>query len=163
MKRQDLVDKILDVKREKALSWTAIAEHVGGYSKLFIITALMGQMPLPRPQAEKAAALLGLSEIECRLLTETPHRGNGTPSLPTDPTLYRFYEALMVFGPAMKEFIHEEFGDGIMSAIDFDLKMEREPNEAGDRVRIVMSGKFLPYRYHEPEEGAKALGYKDKA
>ncbi len=161
MKRLELVEKIRDVKREKNLSWTAIAEEVGGYSPLFIITALLGQMPLPAPQAKKAAALFGLSELEERMLMEVPHRGEGYVSPPTDPTLYRFYEAMMVFGPSMKEYIHEEFGDGIMSAIDFDLKMEREPNDAGDRVRITMSGKFLPYRYHEPKDGAKALGYKD--
>jgi cyanate lyase len=162
MKRQHLVEKILDAKREKDLSWSAISDEVGGYSKLFLITALLGQMPLPEREATKAAKLLGLTDNERKMLMEVPHRGEASVTPPTDPTLYRFHEAMMVFGPSMKEYIHEEFGDGIMSAIDFDLKMEREPNEMGDRVRITMSGKFLPYRYHDPKDGAKPLGYVDK-
>ena len=162
MKRIELVEKIFDVKREKNLTWKAIAEEIGGYSQLYIMTALMGQMRLPAPQAAKAAALFGLTENEQKMLGEVPYRAEQSLVPPTDPTLYRFHEAMMVFGPTMKEYIHEEFGDGIMSAIDFDLQMEREPNEAGDRVRITMSGKFLPYRYHQPEEGCPALGYRQK-
>ncbi|MEW9526826.1 cyanase [Agrobacterium radiobacter] len=160
MKREQLVEKIRDAKRDKDLTWEAIAEEVGGYSKIFLITALLGQMPLPKREAEKAAKLFGLSESETKMLMEVPYRGEASLTPPTDPTLYRFHEAMMVFGPSMKEAIHEEFGDGIMSAIDFDLKLEREPNDAGDRVKITMSGKFLPYRYHGPKDGAKALGYR---
>ncbi|ANF58113.1 cyanase [Halotalea alkalilenta] len=162
MKRTELTEKILDAKRDGELSWKSIAETIGGYSQLYIMTALLGQMRLPPPQARKAAELFGLSAAEEKMLGEVPYRAEQSLVPPTDPTLYRFHEAMMVFGPTMKEYIHEEFGDGIMSAIDFDLSMEREPNEAGDRVRIVMSGKFLPYRYHQPEEGAPALGYKEK-
>lgn len=161
MKRQELVEKIFDVKREKDLSWKAIAEAIGGYSQLYIMTALMGQMRLPKPQAAKAAALFGLTPMEEKMLTEVPYRAEQSLVPPTDPTLYRFHEAMMIFGPTMKEYIHEEFGDGIMSAIDFDLKMEREPNDAGDRVRIVMSGKFLAYRYHQPQGDAPAMGFKE--
>ncbi|MBC8130776.1 MAG: cyanase [Rhizobiaceae bacterium] len=160
MKRADLTEKILDAKREKDLSWKEIAKKIGGYSDLFLITALLGQMPLPQKQAKKAAKLFDLTASEQKMLSETPHRGVGTVMPPTDPTLYRFFEAMMVFGPSMKEYIHEEFGDGIMSAIDFDLQMERLPDEKGDRVKVVMHGKFLPYKYHGAEEGEQALGTK---
>ena len=159
MIRAELTEKILDTKRDKDLTWKAIAEEIGGYSQLFIMTALLGQMKLPKPQAERAAKLFGLSDSEAKLLNEVPMRGGCEP-VPQDPTLYRFYEALMVFGPAMKEFIHEEFGDGIMSAIDFDLAMERQSDPKGARVRITMSGKFLPYKYHGAEDGAMAIGLK---
>lgn len=163
MTRAQLVDKIRAVKRDKNLTWEKIAEDIGGYSKLFIITALLGQMPLPEREASNAARLFGLSDSERKLLMEVPYRAEGASAPPTDPTLYRFHEAMMVFGPSLKEAIHEEFGDGIMSAIDFDLKFEREPDDAGDRVKITMSGKFLPYRYHEPRDGAKVLGYKEES
>jgi cyanate lyase len=94
------------------------------------------------------------------MLNEVPMRG--TPMPPTDPLIYRFYELVMVNGPAWKALIEEEFGDGIMSAIDFDMTIEREPNEKGDRVRISMSGKFLPYRYYGAEQGVPELGYKEE-
>lgn len=160
MKRADLTEKILDVKREKDLTWKRIAEEIGGYSPLFIMSALLGNMKLPRPQAARAAQLFGLTPSEEKLLNEVPMRG-GLDAVPQDPTLYRFYEALLVFGPALKEMIHEEFGDGIMSAIDFDLACERQPDPNGDRVRITMSGKFLPYKYHGAEEGAMPFGLKE--
>ncbi|RFC63777.1 cyanase [Fulvimarina endophytica] len=158
MKRAELTEKILDVKREKDLSWKAIAEEIGGYSQIFITTALLGNMPLPKPQAEKAAALFGLSASETKMLSEIPMRAEETQMPPQDPTLYRFYEAMLVFGPALKETLHEEFGDGIMSAIDFVLSMDRKEDPAGDRVVITMNGKFLPYKYHEPRDGAQASG-----
>ncbi|SMC86719.1 cyanate lyase [Fulvimarina manganoxydans] len=158
MIRSELTEKILDVKREKDLSWKAIAEAIGGYNQIFITTALLGDMPLPCPQAAKAAELFGLTKSEEKMLTEIPMRGRETIMPPQDPTLYRFYEAMLIFGPAMKETLHEEFGDGIMSAIDYVVKMEREPDPAGDRVKITMSGKFLPYKYHEPKDGAQASG-----
>lgn len=158
MKRDELTEKILDVKQEKDLTWKAIAEHIGGYSQIFITTALLGNMPLPKPQAEKAAGLFGLSAIETKILSEIPMRAEETMMPPNDPTLYRFYEAMLIFGPALKENLHEEFGDGIMSAIDFTIDMDREENPAGDRVKITMNGKFLPYKYHHPEEGAQASG-----
>ena len=103
-------------------------------------------MKLTKPQAAKAAELFGLSKSEQALLNEVPYRG--TPMPPTDPLIYRFYELVMVNGPALKALIEEEFGDGIMSAIDFDLLMERQPDPKGDRVKLTMSGKFLPYKYY---------------
>lgn len=160
MTRAELTEKILDVKRDKDLSWKTISEEIGGYSQLFIMTALLGQMKLPKPQAARAAKLFGLTPSEEKLLNEVPMRG-GVDPIPQDPTLYRFYEAMMVFGPALKEMIHEEFGDGIMSAIDFDLACEREPDPKGDRVRITMSGKFLPYKYHGARDGAMPIGVKE--
>ena len=103
-----------------------------------ITGALLGQMKLTKPQAAKAGELFGLSAGETALLNEVPHRG--TPMPPTDPLIYRFYELVMVNGPAWKALIEEEFGDGIMSAIDFDIQMERQPDPRGDRVKITMSG-----------------------
>ena len=144
MTRADLTEKILDIKREKGWSWKYIHEQIGGYSPVLLVGALLGQMKLVKPLAAKAATLFGLSANEERMLNEVPHRG--TPMPPTDPLIYRFYELVMVNGPAWKALIEEEFGDGIMSAIDFDLAIERLPNPKGDRVKITMSGKFLPYK-----------------
>jgi cyanate lyase len=117
-------------------------------------------MKLTKPQCEKAATLFGLTESEKRLLNEVPMRG--TPMPPTDPLIYRFYELVMVNGPAWKALIEEEFGDGIMSAIDFDLQMERLPDPKGDRVKMTMSGKFLPLKYYGATGNNQALGYKEE-
>jgi cyanate lyase len=117
-------------------------------------------MKLTKPQAAKAADLFGLSKSEQALLNEVPHRGSPMP--PTDPLIYRFYELVMVNGPALKVLIEEEFGDGIMSAIDFDLAMERQPDPKGDRVKISMSGKFLPYKYYGAAGNVAAYGYKEE-
>jgi cyanate lyase len=118
-------------------------------------------MKLVKPLAAKAAALFGLSETEARMLNEVPYRGAGVPMPPTDPLIYRFYELVMVNGPAWKALIEEEFGDGIMSAIDFNMQFEREPNPKGDRVHITMSGKFLPYKYYGNEQGIPDYGFKE--
>ena len=109
-------------------------------------TALMGQMKLRPEQAERAALLFELSEEEMLLLQEVPYRGSLPTAVPTDPLIYRFYELVQVYGTTWKELIQEEFGDGIMSAIDFDMTMERQPDQKGDRVKIGMSGKFLGYK-----------------
>ena len=97
-------------------------------------------------RAEKAGRLFELSEAEVALLQEAPYRGCLPTAVPTDPLIYRFYELIQVYGTTWKELIHEEFGDGIMSAIDFDMTLERQPDQKGDRVKIGMSGKFLPYK-----------------
>jgi cyanate lyase len=161
MKREELTEKILDIKREKGWSWKYITEEIGGMSEVLIVGALLGQMKLVKPLAEKAAALFGLTENEKRMLNEVPYRGTGTPMPPTDPLIYRFYEMVMVNGPAWKALIEEEFGDGIMSAIDFNIEFEREPNPKGDRVKIGMSGKFLPYKYYGNEQGIPDYGFKE--
>jgi cyanate lyase len=162
MKRADLTEKILDIKRENGWKWKYICERIGGYSEFLIVGALLGQMKLTKPQAAKAAELFGLSKSEQTLLNEVPMRGAGVPMPPTDPLIYRFYELVLVNGPAWKALIEEEFGDGIMSAIDFDLQMERLANPKGDRVKITMSGKFLPYKYYGHSGNVPEYGYKEE-
>jgi cyanate lyase len=160
MQRADLTEKILDIKRAKGWSWKHICTAIGGMSPMLITGALLGQMTLTKPQAAKAAELFGLSTAEQAMLNEIPYRG--TPMPPTDPLIYRFYELVMVNGPAWKALIEEEFGDGIMSAIDFDLQMERLPDPKGDRVKITMSGKFLPYKYYGATGNVAQYGYKEE-
>jgi cyanate lyase len=160
MKREELTEKILDIKRARGWSWKHITSEIGGISDVLIVGALLGQMKLVKPLAKKAATLFGLSETEEKLLNEVPYRGMPMP--PTDPLLYRFYELVMVNGPAWKALIEEEFGDGIMSAIDFDMDIERLPHEKGDRVKFTMSGKFLPYKYYGAEQGLPGYGLKEE-
>jgi cyanate lyase len=157
MNRAQLNEKILDIKRERDWSWKHVTDSIGGLSPVLIVGALLGQMKLVKPLAAKAAELFGLSEAEQRMLNEVPMRG--TPMPPSDPLIYRFYELVMINGPAWKALIEEEFGDGIMSAIDFDIAIEREPK--GDRVKITMSGKFLPYKYYGATGNLPSLGYKE--
>src|SRR3984957_20576895 len=158
--RAELTDKLLGIKREKGWSWKCIYGEIGGMSPVLITGALLGQMKLTKPQAAKAAELFGLSKGEQALLNEVPIRGSPMP--PTDPLIYRFYDLVMLNVPALKVLIEEEFGDGIMSAIDFDLAMERQPDLKGDRVRLSMSGKFLPYKYYGSTGNAQAYGYKEE-
>jgi cyanate lyase len=162
MKRSDLTEKILDIKREKRWSWKEICARIGGMSPVLVTGALLGQMKLTKPQAEAAAKLFGLSASEAALLNEVPMRGEGVAMPPRDPLIYRFYELVMVNGPALKALIEEEFGDGIMSAIDFDLALERQPDPKGDRVKITMSGKFLPYKYYGATGNHPASGVKEE-
>ena len=115
-------------------------------SPVMITGGILGQQKMTKPMAANAAKLFGLSKSETAMLNEVPFRGQGTPMPPTDPLIYRFYEMVMVNGPAWKALIEEEFGDGIMSAIDFKMDLQREPDPKGDRVSITMSGKFLPYK-----------------
>jgi len=160
MKREQLAEKILDIKREKGWTWKHVTDQIGGMSPILVVGALLGQMKLPKSLAEKAGRLFGLSELETRMLNEVPSRG--APMPPTDPLLYRFYELVMVNGPALKALIEEEFGDGIMSAIDFDLKLDRLPHAKGDRVQLVMSGEFLPYKYYGAEQGVPEYGLREE-
>jgi len=161
MTRGDLTEKVLDIKREKGWTWKYICREIGGMSPILVTGAILGQMKLTKPQAAAAAKLFGLTKSEEALLNEVPMRGTGTPMPPTDPLIYRFYELVMVNGPAWKALIEEEFGDGIMSAIDFDMEIERLPNPKGDRVKITMSGKFLPYKYYGNEQGILDYGVKE--
>lgn len=160
MTRDQLTEKILDIKRAKGWTWKHIVNEIGGVSEVLVVGALLGQMKLVKPLAAKAAELFGLNESEERMLNEVPHRGMPMP--PTDPLIYRFYELVMVNGPAWKALIEEEFGDGIMSAIDFDMQMERLANPKGDRVKFTMSGKFLPYKYYGAEQGLPEYGFKEE-
>src|SRR5476649_1663356 len=161
MKRADLTEKLLDIKREKSWTWKFICEQIGGMSPIMITGALLGHQKLTKQQAAAAAKLFGLSKTEQAMLNEVPMRGAGTPMPPTDPLIYRFYEMVMVNGPAWKALIEEEFGDGIMSAIDFDMLMERVANPKGDRVKITMSGKFLPYKYYGAKGNVPEYGFKE--
>ncbi len=131
-------------------------------SPIMVTGAILGQMKLTKPQAANAAQLFSLSKAEQTMLNEVPFRGTGTPMPPTDPLIYRFYELVMLNGPAWKALIEEEFGDGIMSAIDFDMVMERLPDPKGDRVKITMSGKFLPYKYYGATGNQLAYGLKEE-
>ena len=119
MKRADVTEKILSAKRMKELSWEEIAKKIGGASKIIVTAACMGQMRMTKDQATKAGKLFGLGKEEVLLLQEVPYRGSLPQVPPTDPLIYRFYELVQVYGTTWKELIQEEFGDGIMSAIDF--------------------------------------------
>jgi cyanate lyase len=140
-----LGQKILQLKREKNLSWADIARHLG-HAPVWTCAACLGQMSMTPETAAKAASLLGLTDAEAESLAAIPYRGSLPTAVPTDPLIYRFYELISVYGTTWKELIHEEFGDGIMSAIDFDMTLERQPDQKGDRVRMTLSGKFLPYK-----------------
>ena len=146
MTRADVTQRILSAKRMKGLSWKQALAEIGGGPSVYVAAGLMGQMTLRPEQAERAAALFDLTQEEKLLLQEIPYRGSLPTAVPTDPLIYRFYELVQVYGTTWKELIQEEFGDGIMSAIDFDMAIERLPDPKGDRVKITMSGKFLPYR-----------------
>jgi cyanate lyase len=162
MTRGALTEKLLDIKREKGWSWKYICAEIGGASPILVTGAILGQMKLTKPQAARAAALFALSKSEQALLNEVPMRGTGTAMPPTDPLIYRFYELIMVNGPALKCLIEEEFGDGIMSAIDFDMDITRKADPKGDRVAIGMTGKFLPYKYYGATGNELALGLKEE-
>ena len=162
MKREDLTEKLLDIKRERGWTWKHICEQIGGMSPVMITGALLGNHKLTKPQAAAASKLFELSKTEQSMLNEVPMRAEGMQMPPTDPLIYRFYELVLVNGPAWKELIQEEFGDGIMSAIDFDMVMERLADPKGDRVKITMSGKFLPFKYYGATGNEQALGYKEE-
>ncbi len=145
--RSELTAAILEKKRAKNLTWQGIAAEIApGASPVFITAALLGQMTLTQDQSAAASRLLDLTPEQQALLNEPPYRGSLPSGPPTDPLIYRFHELIQVYGTTFKELIQEEFGDGIMSAIDFEMQLERQPDPRGDRVRITMSGKFLPYR-----------------
>jgi cyanate lyase len=139
---------VIDARRRTAgLTWTALAEGIGG-PPAHTIAALFGQHPLSDEEAARAAEILGLDDAQRVQLTEVPRARIGSKlEIPADPTLYRFYEALGVYGEAIRALIHDEFGDGIMSAINFQLDVKRVPHPDGDRVEVTFNGKFLDYRW----------------
>jgi cyanate lyase len=145
MDRQVLTEKIVALKHVKGIPWKELAEAIGR-SPGFATAALLGQMSLSKDEAQRAGHLLGLNEDEVALLQQTPYRGSLPTAIPTDPLIYRFHEITQVFGTTLKALIEEEFGDGIMSAIDFELSVDRVSDPKGDRVRVTFNGKFLPYR-----------------
>jgi cyanate lyase len=146
MERRDVTAQILAAKRRKGLTFAQIAEHVGA-DRVWLTAALHGQHPLTGQQAAAVTSLFDLPDEAAAVLEEIPTRGSFDVLPPADPTLYRLYEVLQVYGPALKALIHEDFGDGIMSAITFNVALERRETETGPRVRITLDGKFLPYHW----------------
>jgi cyanate lyase len=142
-----LGQKILARKRKLGLKWSDIAARIG-HAPVWTCAACLGQMTMSAEAAEKTGKIFDLDAEEIATLQEIPYRGSLPTQVPTDPLIYRFYELVMVYGTTWKEMIQEEFGDGIMSAIDFDMTMERQPDQKGDRVRLTMSGKFLSYKQY---------------
>ncbi len=145
MKREDVTDLIAFRRVKLGIKWADVAKKVGE-SKEWVTAACLGQMQMTKKQAEAVGKLFDLPEDAVMLLQTVPCKGSLPTAVPTDPLIYRWYEIVNVYGSTIKELIHEEFGDGIMSAIDFTLDIERQPDPKGDRVKVVLSGKFLPYK-----------------
>jgi cyanate lyase len=146
MTKQEAADAVRAAKVRLGLSWARLADAVGE-PVAWTVSALLGQQPMTREQAAKAARALELGEDVRAALELQPTRGALDAPVPADPTIYRFYEIVQVYGPTIKELIHEEFGDGIMSAINFRFDVKRVPDPAGDRVVVTLDGKFLPYQW----------------
>lgn len=145
MNRNDVTEKIITAKVSKGLKWEDVAAKVG-QSKEWVTAGCLGQMTFDAQQAKTIGEIFGLNEEEQKWLQIVPYKGSLPTSVPTDPLIYRWYEIVNVYGATIKELIHEEFGDGIMSAIDFKMDITREADPKGDRVNVVLSGKFLPYK-----------------
>ena len=143
--REDVTDMIMSVKIQKRIKWADVAPKLK-LSKEWVTAACLGQMALTNTQAKLVAKIFSLPPEAIPVLEAVPYKGSLPTSVPTDPLIYRFYELISVYGTTFKELIHEEFGDGIMSAIDFKMDMQRQNDPNGDRIQIVMSGKFLPYK-----------------
>jgi cyanate lyase len=145
MNRNDVTEMIIGAKIAKGIKWSDVATKIG-LSKEWVTAACLGQMALDAKQAAIIVDTFALPAEAFAILQAVPYKGSLPTAVPTDPLIYRFYELISVYGTTFKELIHEEFGDGIMSAIDFKMDLQREPNPMGDRVSITMSGKFLPYK-----------------
>ena len=143
--RSQVTGMILSAKVARGIKWADVADAIG-QSKEWTTAACLGQMTFTKAQAEQVGSLFGLSEQAVAWLQVVPYKGSLPTAVPTDPLIYRWYELVAVYGTTIKELIHEEFGDGIMSAIDFSMDIQREPDPKGDRVHVVLSGKFLPYK-----------------
>jgi cyanate lyase len=144
MTRDEITEQIVAARLAKGLTWQQLADAVDR-PVVWTTSALLGQHPIPSELGKKLVEMLGLDEAVVPVLAAVPMRGGLPTAVPTDPTIYRFYEALQVYGGAIKELIHEQFGDGIMSAINFSVTMDKKPHPAGDRVVVTFDGKFLPY------------------
>ncbi len=145
MNRHDITEKIITVKVSKGITWESVAQKVG-LSKEWTTAACLGQMTFDATQARIVGEIFELTTEEQKWLQVVPYKGALATAVPTDPLIYRWYEIVNVYGTTIKELIHEEFGDGIMSAIDFSMDIVRQPDPKGDRVKVVLSGKFLPYK-----------------
>jgi cyanate lyase len=144
MTRNDITEQVVMARLAKGLSWQELADAVDR-PVLWTTAALLGQHPIPTEIGKVLVEKLGLDESATAILAGVPYRGGLPSAVPTDPTIYRFYEALQVYGPALKELVHEKFGDGIMSAINFSVDIQKKPHPSGDRVVVTFDGKFLPY------------------
>ena len=147
MNRDDITEKIITVKVAKGIKWEDVAKKVG-MSKEWVTAGCLGQMTFDATQAAAVGEIFDLSADEQKWLQVVPYKGSLPTPVPTDPLIYRWYEMVNVYGTTIKELIHEEFGDGIMSAIDFSMDIVRQPDPKGDRVNVVLSGKFLPYKQY---------------
>lgn len=145
MNRNDVTEKIIATKVARDIRWADVAERLG-HSKEWTTALCLGQMTASAEQARIVGEMFDLTEEERKWLKVVPYKGSLPTEVPTDPLVYRWYEIVSVYGATIKELIHEEFGDGIMSAIDFSMNIQREPDPKGDRVNVVLSGKFLPYK-----------------
>jgi cyanate lyase len=145
MTRSECTEAILAAKHAGGLTWQQIADAAGRHV-VWTTAALLGQAAMDEAEATRAAELLGLGGEVVQALRRCPTKGSLPSAVPVDPLIYRFYEILQVYGTTLKEVIHEEFGDGIMSAVDFTMGVERVADPKGDRVRVTMEGKFLPYK-----------------
>ena len=143
--RKQVTEMILSAKVSKGVKWSDVAQAVG-LSKEWTTAGCLGQMTFDKQQAEVLGEIFGLSDEAVAWLQVVPYKGSLPTEVPSDPLIYRWYEVVSVYGTTIKELIHEEFGDGIMSAIDFSMDIQREENPNGDRVNVVLSGKFLPYK-----------------
>jgi cyanate lyase len=146
MTKKEAADEVRAAKARLGLTWTQLADAVGK-PLAWTTSALLGQQPMSAEEAKAAVSLLDLGTDVQQALELQPTRGALETAVPTDPTIYRFYEVIQVYGPTIKELIHEEFGDGIMSAINFRLDVSRVADPAGDRVVVTLDGKFLPYQW----------------
>lgn len=143
--RQEATEQIIKAKKEKGLTFEGIARAVGRH-KVWVTAALLGQAAMSREEADRAVEVLGLGPEVAAALTEIPMRGSLESTVPVDPTIYRFYEIIQVYGTTIKALIHEMFGDGILSAIDFEMDIQKKEDPKGDRVIVTLNGKFLPYK-----------------
>ncbi|WP_375484436.1 cyanase [uncultured Mycobacterium sp.] len=146
MNRNEITEKIVLARVQKGLTWQELADAIKK-PVTWTTSALLGQHPIPVELAKVLVEKLSLDESVVPVLAATPMRGGLPTTVPTDPTIYRFYEALQVYGLAIKELIHEQFGDGIMSAINFSVDLQKKPHPSGDRVVVTFDGKFLPYEW----------------
>lgn len=144
MNKLEMTESIMAAKASSGMGWEDIAEKVG-LAPVFLTSACLGMNSLKPEFADKVCELLDLPAEVCQALQDFPHK-SWDKLVPTDPVIYRWYEIVGVYGETIKELIHEKFGDGIMSAIDFSMHIDKEENPLGDRVKVTMSGKFLPYK-----------------
>jgi cyanate lyase len=149
--RDEITEQIVLARLAKGLTWQRLADAVDR-PVAWTTAALLGQHPIPVEAGRVLVDLLGLDEAVLPVLAAVPMRGGLPTAVPTDPTIYRFYEVLQVYGPAIKELIHEKFGDGIMSAINFSIDVAKKPHPAGDRVVVTLDGKFLSYDWTAAHE-----------